>query len=51
MARNTEELYEKDLYPDNHNGVIIHVEPDNLECEVRALGSITTDKASGGDGI
>ena len=43
----------KDLHdPDNHNGVITHLEPDSLECEVkRALGSITTNKASGGDGI
>ena len=49
----TEELYKKDLHdPDNHNGVIIHLEPDILECEVKwALGSITTDKGSGGDGI
>ena len=49
----TEELYKKDLsYPDNHNGVIIHLEPDILECEVKgALESITTDKARGGDGI
>ena len=49
----TEELYKKDLHdPDNHNGVIIHLEPDILECEVkRALESITTNKASGGDGI
>ena len=50
----TEELYKKDLNdPDNHNGVVItHLEPDNLECEVKwALGSITTNKASGGDGI
>ena len=49
----TEELYTKDLTdPDNHNGVITHVEPDILECEVKwALGSITTNKASGGDGI
>ena len=49
----TEELYEKDLHdPDNHNGVITHLEPDVLECEVKwALGSITTNKASGGDGI
>ena len=47
----TEELYEKDLHdPDNHDGVITHLEPDILECEVkRALGSITTNKASGGD--
>ena len=50
---NTEELYRKDLHdPDNHNGVITHLEPDILECEVKwALGSITTNKASGGDGI
>ena len=49
----TEELYKKDLHnPDNHNGVIIHLEPDILECEVKwALESITTNKASGGDGI
>ena len=49
----TEELYKKDLYdPDNHNGVITHLEPDILECEVKwALGSITTNKASGGDGM
>ena len=49
----TEELYKKDLYnPDNHDGVIIHLEPDILECEVKwALESITTNKASGGDGI
>ena len=49
----TEELYRKDLHdPDNHNGVITHLEPDILECEVKwALGSITTNKASGGDGI
>ena len=49
----TEQLYRKDLcYPDNHNGVITHQEPDILECEVRwALGSITVNKASGGDGI
>ena len=49
----TEELYKKDLHdPDNHDGVITHLEPDFLECEVkRALGSITTNKASGGDGI
>ena len=47
------ELYKKDLQdPDNHDGVIIHLEPDILECEVkRALESITTNKASGGDGI
>ena len=44
----TEELYEKDLHdPDNHNGVITHLEPDILECEVKwALGSIPTNKAS-----
>ena len=44
-----EELYKKDLHnPDNHNGVITHLEPDNLECEVKwALGNITTNKASG----
>ena len=46
----TEELYKKDLHdPDNHDGVITHLEPDILECEVKwALGSITTNKASGG---
>ena len=49
----TEELYKKDLHnPDNHNGMITHLEPDILECKVKwALGSITTNKASGGDGI
>ena len=49
----TEELYQKDLHgPDNHDGVITHLEPDILECEVKwALESITTNKASGGDGI
>ena len=49
----TEELYKKDLHdPDNHDGMIIHLEPDILECEVKwALGSITTNKARGGDGI
>ena len=49
----TEELYKKDLYdPDNHNGVITHLEPDILESEVKwALESITMNKASGGDGI
>ena len=49
----TEELYKKDLHdPDNHNGVISHVEPDILECEVNwALGSIIMNKTSGGDGI
>ena len=47
------ELYKKDLHdPDNHDGVITHLEPDILECEVNwALGSITTNKASEGDGI
>ena len=51
--KQTEELYKKDLYyPDNHNGVITHLEPDILECEVKwALGSITINEASGGDGI
>ena len=49
----TEELYKKDLHnPDNHNGVSTHLEPDVLECEVKwASGSITTNKASGGNGI
>ena len=49
----TEELYKKDLHDtDNHDGVITHLEPDILECEVKwALGSISTNKASGGDGI
>ena len=49
----TEELYKKDLHdPDNHDGVITNLEPDILECEVKwALESITTNKASGGDGI
>ena len=49
----TEELYKKDLYdPDNHNGVITHLESDILECEVKwALGSITMNKGSAGDGI
>ena len=53
MEKYTEELYKKDLHdPDNHNGVITHLEPDILECEVKwALGSITTNQASGGDGI
>ena len=48
----TEEQYKKDLHDsDNHNGVITHLEPDILECEVKwALESITTNKASGGDG-
>ena len=50
---NIEEPSKKDLHnPDNHDGVITHLEPDILECEVKwALGSITTNKASGGDGI
>ena len=49
----TEELYQKDLHdPDNHDGVITHLEPDILECEVKwALGSITTNKVRGSDGI
>ena len=49
----TEELHKKDLHdPDNHNGEITHLEPDILECEVKwALESITTNKASGDDGI
>ena len=49
----TEELYKKDLHdPDNHDGVTTHLEPDILECEVKgALGSITINKAGGGDGI
>ena len=49
----TEELYRKDFHhPDNHNGVITHLEPDILEWEVKwVLGSITTKKASGADGI
>ena len=49
----TEELYKKELHnPDKHDGVITHLEPDILECEVKwALESITTNKASGGDGI
>ena len=48
-----EELYKKDLHdPDNHDGVITHLEPDIVECETKwALGSITTNKANGGDGI
>ena len=47
------ELYKRDLHdPDNHNGMITHLQPDILECEVKwALGSITTNKTSGGDGI
>ena len=49
----TEELHKKDLLdPDNHDGVITHLEPDILECEIKwALGSIIRNKASGGDGI
>ena len=49
----TEELYQRNLHdPDNHGGVITHLEPDILKCEVQwALGSITTNKASEGDGI
>ena len=49
----TKELYKRDLHDsDNHDGVITHLEPDILECEVKwALGSITMNKASGGDGI
>ena len=48
-----EELYKKDLHdPNNHDGMITHLEPDILKCEVKwALGSISTNKASGGDGI
>ena len=53
MARINRRIIQKDLHdPDNHDGVIIHLEPDILECEVKqALGSITMNKASGGDGI
>ena len=53
MEGYTEELYKEGLKdPDNHNGVITHLEPDILECKVKwALGCITTNKASGGDGI
>ena len=49
----TEELYKKDLNdPENHDGMITHLEPDILECEVNwVLGSVTTNKSSGGDGI
>ena len=49
----TEELYKKELHdPDNHDGVITHLEPDILECDIQwALGSITTNKASAGEGI
>ena len=51
--KHTEELYKKDLHDqDNHDGVITHLEPDILECEVKgALGSITMNNASGGDGF
>ena len=53
MCQEYTELYKKDLHnPDNHDGMITHLEPDILECEVKwALESITTNKASGGDGI
>ena len=53
LQQYTEEPYIKDLHdPDNHNDVITHLEPDILECEVKwASGSMTTNKASGGDGI
>ena len=53
MAKYTEELYRKDLHDlDNHNGVITHLEPDILECEVKwALESISTNKASGGNEV
>ena len=53
MEAYTDELYKKDLHdPDKNNGVITHLEPDILECEIKwSLGSITTNKASGGDGI
>ena len=49
----TEDMYKKDLHnPDNHDGMITHLEPDILECEVKwALGSVTTNKASGGEGF
>ena len=52
-GKNTQNYTKKDLHnPDNHNGVITHLEPDILECKVKwALGSVTTNKASGGDGI
>ena len=51
-GKNAELFYKKDLHdPDNHDGIITHLEPDILECEVKgALGSITTNKASGGNG-
>ena len=53
MEGYTEELYKEGLKdPDNHNGVITHLEPDILECKVKwSVGSITTDKARGGDGF
>ena len=52
MARIQKNYTKKDHDPDNHNGVITHLQPDIVECEVKwALGSITTNKASGGDGI
>ena len=53
LQKYTEELYKKDLHDaDNHDGVVTHLEPDILECEVKwALGSITKHQASGGDGI
>ena len=53
MARINKETVQRDLHaPDDHNGVITHLEPDILECEVKwALGSMTRNKASGGDGI
>ena len=53
LQKYTEELYKKDLHDaDNHDGVVTHLEPDILECEVKwALGSITMNKASGSDGI
>ena len=53
MQEYTEELYKKGLNDlDNHDGVTTHLDPDILECEVKwAIGSITTNKASGGDGI
>ena len=52
-GKNTQKDLQKDLHdPDNHNGAITHLEPDILECEVKwALGSNTTNKAGGGDGI
>ena len=53
MEEYTEDLYKKDLYdPDNHNGGMIHVEPDTVKCKVNStLQSITMNKPSGGDGI